>query len=295
MNTNIKTKGTQHKPSFSAGMSSKIAKEIQNVDPVMISKTLAKKGISTEFDNNQTIAWCCNKVVEIFEYLNQKHNTNLALPNGIIVTDFEKLNMENKKAYGFCNLRPYEMFNNSDRVVPSRVLFFNNFKSLTNNISEEKRLVYNWDNIDAISDFGFIMNRTPTDFFLDVFFHEFAHSAHETRLLNKLGAKKLAEKFDILDTKESLNQYRAKYGDRIKGICGYALNSPLEAVACDVSKTISKSMEKDFNFPKTNPFIDTPYERLFFWQPKRIKIPVYTDEERPLKEILRNFWNGVFD
>ena len=80
----------QYKPSFSAGLTQSIAKEIQNADPILISQKLLKKGIPTNFDNNQTIAWCCNKVVEVIEHINKKYKMNFSLPKGIYVTDFKK-------------------------------------------------------------------------------------------------------------------------------------------------------------------------------------------------------------
>lgn len=61
-----------------------------------------------------------------------------------------------------------------------------------------------------------------------------------------------------------------------------------------MSKTITESLDKNTIHPNKQPFIDTAFEKLFFWQPKRIKIPVYSDEERPLIEIIRSFWNGDF-
>ena len=92
----------------------------------------------------------------------------------------------------------------------------------------------------------------------------------------------------------TLSWIREKYGDRVKQICDYALQNQLEAVACDMSKTITESLDKNTIHPNKQPFIDTAFEKLFFWQPKRIKIPVYSDEERPLIEIIRSFWNGDF-
>ena len=284
----------QYKPSFSAGLTQSIAKEIQNADPILISQKLLKKGIPTNFDNNQTIAWCCNKVVEVIEHINKKYKMNFSLPKGIYVTDFEKINIDDSMTRAFCNLRPFELYKCSSEVVPSRTIFFNNFETLKTNLLPENRYLYDWSNIDKIADMAHYLKHSPTDSFLDVFFHEFAHAIHETRLIKKLGANKLSKELDFIETAENTRVYRQKYGDRVKQICNYAAQDQLEAVACDLSKTITGLLNQNSLKPDKNPFIDTAFEKLFFWQPKRIKIPVYTDEERPLTEIIRNFWNGNF-
>jgi hypothetical protein len=60
-----------------------------------------------------------------------------------------------------------------------------------------------------------------------------------------------------------------------------------------MSRLIADSLDKTTLKPIKNPFKNTPYENLSFWQ--RRNIPKYSDEDRPLNEILRNFWNGKFD
>ena len=281
-------------PTFSAGVTKAILKEIENTDTISISNKLLKNGISSDFNNNKTIAWCCNKVIELIEHINKKYKMNFALPKGIFVKDFENLNIDDTKTRAFCNLRPFELYKSSEEVVPSRTIFFNNFETLKQNLSPENRFFYDWKNIDEISDLVYNIKHSPTDFFLDTFFHEFAHAIHETRLINKLGPNKLSKQLDLIETTKNVQNYRQKYGDRVKQICDYALQNQLEAVACDMSKTITESLDKNTIHPNKQPFIDTAFEKLFFWQPKRIKIPVYSDEERPLIEIIRSFWNGDF-
>ncbi len=96
----------------------------------------------------------------------------------------------------------------------------------------------------------------------------------------------------IIDESQ-IEEYQKKYGKKLSQICNYALKNPFEAVACDISRVIADSLDKNTLMPIRNPFIGTPYEKLSFWQ--RVNIPKYSDEERPLKEILRNFWNGKFE
>lgn len=284
----------QYKPSFSAGLTQSIAKEIQSADPILISEKLLKKGVSTNFDNNQTIAWCCNKVIEIVEHINKKYKMNFALPKGIFVKDFENLNIDDTKTKAFCNLRPFELYKSSEEVVPSRTIFFNNFETFKQDLLPENRFLYDWKNIDEISDLTYEIKHSPTNFFLDTFFHEFAHSIHETRLIKKLGVNKLSKQLDFVETIENTQAYRQKYGDKVKQICDYALKDQLEAVACGMSKTITESLDRNKIQPNKHPFIDKAFEKQFFWQPKRIRIPIYSDKERPLTEIIRNFWNGNF-
>ena len=60
-----------------------------------------------------------------------------------------------------------------------------------------------------------------------------------------------------------------------------------------MSRTIIDSLNKTTLAPARNPFTNTPYETLSFW--RRVNNPQYSDETRPLHEILRNFWDGKFD
>lgn len=281
-------------PTFSSGVTKAILKEIENTDTIVISDKLLRNGIKSDFDNNKTIAWCCNKVVEIISFINKKYKMGFELPQGVYVKDFEDLNVDDNKIRAFCNLRPFELYKGSKEVIPSRTLFFNNFETVKRNSLPENRFFYEWKNIDEISDMTYNIKHSPTDFFLDTFFHEFAHSIHESRLIKKLGAVEVSKKLDFIESVENTERYRKKYGDRIKQICKYALKDQMEAVACDMSKTISESLDKNTIRSNKHPFIDTAFEKLFFWQPKRIKIPVYSDEERPLTEIVRSFWNGDF-
>ena len=60
-----------------------------------------------------------------------------------------------------------------------------------------------------------------------------------------------------------------------------------------MSRIIANSLDKETLMPTKNPFINTPYEKFYFWQSK--KTPIYQEKDRALNEILRNFWNGKFD
>lgn len=263
--------------SFKAGLTAKMLAELKQVNTLEISDKLIKQGIPSDFRNNKIIAWSCDKTIEIFQQLNKKFGQKLSLPKGFYVEDFTKLNVENQRALSTCNLRPTELIKNSSEPVPSRTIFFNT--------------LHNWDNIDSISDINYANRCFSTDSFLYVFLHEFSHVVHEDRLLNKLGGKKLSKELEKLNNEEQLQAYRRKYGARVEQICNYAMNTPLDAIACDLPRVIAPCLEAETLSPTKNPFIGTPYEKLHFWQRTQKNL----DNNDSLNEILRNFWNGKFD
>ncbi len=59
-------------------------------------------------------------------------------------------------------------------------------------------------------------------------------------------------------------------------------------IDCDLPTRIINSLDKENLKPIKNPFTNTPYE-------KNVIAQKYSDLERPLQEILQNFWNGKFD
>lgn len=274
-------------------MTPKIMEEIQKADVLEISDKLAQKGIPTDFKGNKVVAWGCAKIVVIFEYLNKKYKMHLALPKGIYMENFENLNIEDPSAIGFCNMARTHLIKGSDVITPSRVLYFDTMEKKHKDAPQSIKWLYDWSNIDMISDFRYAVRQSATDSFLDLIEHEFTHGAHEDKLLENFDGDILDRK--IKDAKDAKNvvEYRRKYGNKISQICDYALTNPLEAIACDIPRVITSSLDKDTLMPVQNPFIGTPYENLSFWQ--RANIPDYTDEQRPLKEILRRFWNGKFD
>lgn len=278
---------------FGAGLTPKMMQEIQQADILTISSKLAKKGIPTDFKENKVIAWCCDKIVEIFEQLNKEFGQKLALPKGIFVEDFEKLNIDNPIIPGFLNPTRTNLIINSDEIIPAQTIFFNSYKSISNSIPSEMKKYYDWDFINEIADYDFSKKYSSTDFFLYYFLHEFSHLTHEDRLLNKMSSQNFDKKLDLIKSKVQIEQYHKKYGEKVSQICNNALENPFDAVACDMSWVIAESLDPKTLLPTRNPFIGTPYENLSFWQ--KVNIPNYMDEERPLNEILRRFWNGKFD
>lgn len=260
---------------FGAGLTPKMMQEINKTDVIAISNKLAQKGIPNDFKSNKVLAWCCDKTIDVFEQLNQRFRLNLALPQGIYVEDFRKLNVEDSQMYGFCNLAPFELRKGFSEDVPSRVLFFNSLQK--------------WEDIDSISDRRYREKLASTDFFLDIPFHEFVHSAQEDRLLDLYDGKMLLEKLQSLKDPKQIAIYQKKYGAKMSRISNYALNNPLDAIACDLSRRISNSISRTTLTPTKNPFKGLPYQdNLSLLQQLRLK-------QNSLNQILRSFWNGVFD
>lgn len=282
----------KHRVNFGAGLTPKMIQEIERTDVLEISKKLAKKGIPSDFKDNKVIAWCCDKTVEIFEQLNQRFGAKLALPKGIYVKDFAEFNVQKKSLAAFCNLAPNNLMKNSNDEIPAKTLFFNTFETALIDANPKIRWLYNWDNIDEIADANYLIGHSSTDHFLGTFIQEASHNAHLVRALKKIGGATLKAKIELFSNEQIIDEYQHKYGNKLMQISRYALTNPLEAVACDMSKIIADSLDKETLMPTRNPFISTPYEKLSFMQ--RVNIPNYSDKERPLNEILRHFWNGKF-
>ena len=274
---------------FKAGLTNKILQGIQDVDTLQISNKLAKKGIPSDFKNNKIIAWCSDKSIEIFEQLNQRFNINLALPRGIYVEDFQKLNIENKRMYGLCNFFTSELKKNSNELISGETVFFNTFESEINKIPDEQKWRYNWNNINEITDYRHLNKKIPTNNFLYTILHEFSHVAHEDRILNKYGNEILLDKFQLAQNPQEIKKFQKKYGSSVSQICINALNGPLEAIACDIPRVIINSLDKETLMPIKNPFIGTPYENLSSL--KRVFTCFNLNQEN---KFLRDFWNGDF-
>lgn len=280
-------------PSFEAGLTPKMMQEIQSCDIAWISQKLARKRIPNDFKGNKVVAWCSEKMVEITDQLNERFSLKQSQPKGIYVEDFAELNVDNYYMTGFCNMRPTKLKKGSSEEMSPGTIFFNSFKTAYAQAEEKHRWLFDWSFVNEIAEHNFATRFSSTNHFLDPFAHEFSHVPHLYVLFKRLGGKTLAEEFDKATSKEQVQEYQRKYSTRILQICDYALESPFEAIACDRSRDITRCLDEQTLMPIENPFIGTPYEQLSFWQ--RINIPYYSDEQRPLSEILRNFWNWKFN
>lgn len=278
---------------FGKGLTPEMVQEIQASDVLEISNKLAQKGIPADFGGDKFMAWCCSKTIGIFEYLN-KLGQGLFLPMGIYGRDFEgSLVIKRKSLAGFCNLSPSRLEKGSSKEFPAGALFFNTFATANKTAAPDRKWIYDWGNVNTIADMNYLVGHSSTDHFLSTFIQELAHNAHLARVSKKIGGKKLAEEIRLFEDKHWIEEYRGKYGKKLSRICNHALENPLEAVACDMTRVITDVLDKDTLMPTRDPFVGTPYEKLSFWQ--RVSIPDYSDAERPLPEILRRFWNGKFE
>ncbi len=180
---------------FGAGLTRKMMQEIQQADVLEISNRLAKKGIPNDFKGNKVVAWCCDKSINILEQINERFGQRLALPRGIYLEDFEKLNLEEENAIGFCNLSRTHLVKNSSEETPSRVIYFDTLEQKRAKTHSDIQWLYNWDNIDQISDYRYATGQAGTDSFLDIFIHEPSHNLHLDQLLQSIVGKQYFKRF----------------------------------------------------------------------------------------------------
>ncbi len=276
--TPIKNNKINYTISFQRGLTPQIAKQIEQADIVEISRQIKKMNIDCDFKDNKVISWSCAKIIEIIETLNKTFNQKFALPKAIYVDDFARLNIDysinsSETIYGLCNLTPTKLLKDTDTIIPSRVLFFNQDCP--------------WQYIDWLSDIRFQNGETSSNFFLYTFLHDFSHSAHEDRILKRYGAKKAGEILRLATSVEFLKEYRTKFAKKVSSISQYALENPLEAVADDTSRLICDSLDENLILTR-NPFINSPYANFIDYHLSRISKHSTKDK------MLRNFWNGRF-
>ncbi len=266
---------------FTAGFTNKMRMDAMQCDVSKISADLQKMGIANDFKDNRIIAWCISKCVNIVNEINNRYNLQLGLPAGIIVEDF-KLLKTNGDAFAFCNFAPAKLYHNKDNVTQGKVIFINQFKDY----SYKKGNKF-WENIDNISDMEYAEKNAPTDFFLNIFLHEFGHIMHEANMLNKIGGYAMISKLNKVLTIESLAQYRNRYQTLLSKICDYSVQSSLETVACDISKRVVENLdcnllEPNSNFVKNSPYTTNHFSAIFrLWK-------------NPYGKLLKNIWDGNF-
>ena len=294
--SNNSSKPQKQNVAFGAGLMPEFEQAIRNADVLEISHGFAKQGIETDFKGNKFVAWGCKIVINALQDANRRFRAGFVFPSGICVEDFGKLNVDDPMMTGVCNLTPTFLRKNSTEKTPPRTIFFNSFESIPQG---KKRYVHSWDavNVDKSADEAYATKFKSTDFFLERMLHEFSHVIHGKNVEEKIGGKALAaEARSFQEEPSRIERYRAEYGEIMSQICRYAEETdPFEAVACDMTGLFANAFDKRTLMLTRNPLIDTPYENLHFWQPKRIRIPVYSKEKRPPTEIKRDFWNGKFD
>ena len=145
-----------------------------------------------------------------------------------------------------------------------------------------------WDKIDKWSDINFDERFSTTDFFMEIFIHEFAHVIHNNNLLKKISMSKLAKKFKLIQNPIYLRKFQDKYENRLDNICTYASSHPFEAVACDLSKRIINNTDRNTLEISKNIISQSPYENTNFIT-RKLK---YKDA---IDKLLNSIWRGKFD
>lgn len=262
---------------FGAGWSPEIERSIKACNIDEISQRLAKLDIETDFKDNKTVAWGCEKLIEITHQLNQRYGLKHSLPKGLFVEDFTKLEV-GEQIFTICNWLPSIMYKGSEKVFPERTLFFDSN--------------FDWERIDPITESFHRIGYLSSPHFLTLFIHDgIGHISHNEHLLKKLGYNKLSALLERITSRQYSDEYRRKYGKILSSISKKATDNPLESVAEDIARKISYALDPELNLTH-NPFEASPYsnKRIFDFLEKSPK-PA-TKEEKAERELLKKAWSG---
>lgn len=270
-----------YQTNFKAGLTKQMRQEILSCKTEKITQEFFKHGIPTDFKNNKVIAWGSLKCLELINYLNKQFNLNLSLPKGVFVEDFCNLEVRKTGSTGFCNLLPSELYQGSEEVVSENTIFFNSSPVGNETI---------WENIDAEADRLKAESLSETDFFLDIFLHEFAHAMHGGNIIKKMGFRSFENLMESITTRQFYRNFQEKYSEIIENSsCSYATSHPMETIACDLPKRIIDSLNKDTLVPTRNFAIDSPY-----LDESLTGIPLSPCKDEMYEQMIKRFWNGEF-
>lgn len=269
---------------FQAGLTAGMRAEMRAVDVGKVTSEFVKRGVACDFKGNQVVAWCSLKTLQIIEDLNKRFGLNWGLPNGVFVEDFKLFETKNKGSFGFTNTLPRQVYPEKDTIIPEKTIFFNEFARY--NYQNGNRI---WDNIDNIIDENFETNISPTNFFLDIFLHEFFHVAHEENIIKKRGLKNFERSLDNAYESHNLAKFQKKNQWLLGSICEYATTNPFEAIACDLTKRTVNNMDKNTLSIKNDYIKNSPYEEGTFLTPFSHLV-----FGRKKYWLMRNIWNGKF-
>ena len=271
---------SSNKTTFRAGLTNQIKNEINSCDVRKISHELRNVNIESDFKGNKVVAWCVFRCTKLITEINNKYGLNLALPKGIFVEDFSKLNVNNQDAFGFMNFAPTFLYSDKKIITPEKTIFFNEFKDM--NYKGGNKI---WEQADEIADMNFENKDATTDFFLEIFLHEFAHVIHEgnmqTKIHNGLDLVNI-----IISMLKGQNPAFQKLRPEIsEKICQYATTNQLEMTACDLTKRILDNASRETLQPIGNFTRNSPYKV------KNIFKEIFTLNNK-FNELLQNTWNG---
>ena len=252
INNSINIKNVYH-VKFNGGLNKAIRSDILATDCSKIQNLLKKeKDINADFANNKLIAWATYKITKLIDELKNNTKIPIEFPTNIITANLNDYNIDNNGLiYGFTNFLPCRFNNKNNDIVPGMSIIFNKD--------------FPWEKIDEISDYDYSKGHTTTNHFLESFIHEFAHIIHEGNLLNKQSAEKVQKDLNLLTDNTTIQNYKKEYGEEIvQNLCGYAVETPLDLVACDMSYRFIENLEENEISLKGNPFNQSPYSRTLF-------------------------------
>ena len=248
---NVQINKKYNYPTFQAGLTRQMKREIAGTVPSKVTKELTKLNIQSDFKDNKFLAWASMKCVEMICAFNKMYNFKLALPIGIFTEDFELIENPDKYAMGCCNLLPSRIYKNSDKVVSEKTIFFN--------VSEKQGINDLWKNIDEQADCMFYDGLSATDFYLEPVLHEFDHVMHIDNLINILKNTKYVNTIINIKEKHKFPSF-IKHLDLFNDICMRAQSDPLEAVAYDLSRRQIASINKEILLPQADFINGSPYQ-----------------------------------
>ncbi len=268
------------KISFKAGLTTQMKYEINNCNADKVSNVLKNINIDSDFKENKVIAWCTLKCIELITAFNKKYGLNLTLPKGIFVENFNNLNIKQKNAFGFMNFAPTFLHTDKEIITPEKTIFFNEFSEM--NYTGGNVI---WEQIDKIADINFNNGAATTDFFLETFLHEFAHTIHEGNMIAKIRDSSDLIKIIFAMLKNENPLFQNLQSEIAEKICQYATTNQLEMIACDVTKQILNNISKDTLQPVNNFTTNSPYKKHCF-------LNILYNNKNALGTLLKNTWNG---
>lgn len=243
---------------FGAGWSTQIEKQIRECNVYDVKTAFKQQKINTDFKDNKVIAWCSLQTLKIFNELNKKYKLNLGLPKAILVEDFSKLKEQDPQEYGICNFYPAYLKENSNNIYPERTILFNSFES-NRRISNNSE--FNWENIDSITKKLYELGRASSKHFLNIFVHEFGHASHNEQFIRKFSSEQLLTKLKKMKEPLYLTEFKKTFSHDLEVISKKATESPLEAIADDISQKITTVLDFRTLSLTVNPFKTSSYPK----------------------------------
>ncbi len=282
------TFSTTYKPSFKAGLTSKIINEVKSTNVANIETNLLEKGIIAGFQDDKISAFCVSKLVEIIQIINKKFKTNFELPKAVFVDDFEKLNIENKKLFAFTNFLPAKLKQGCGEVFSEQTIFLNNRNFKSHDIET------NLKNLNALADRNYSSKFYSGDLFFHNYIHEFSHCAHEGAMRKKMTAEEFVQRISKIYDEKSIAEFQTKYGKLFTDSPIYSQSNQLELIADELSRLFELSLNVSTLEPQNNSFKNS-----FLNQNKIFtKINSLFSDDKNLKNknrVLYDFWSGRFD